>query len=286
MSNSTSTSPPLSFEEFKNLIAGIEMLHALARRLSTAVQNQSREYLIGEAAMAFTKTHLSLLGFLRFIPSSRFHAKEGEIVVDISSASVMARQVMEDAISLFYLSEQGLTQKQKNFREAVWRFHGAMEVIRSVPFSDKSHPDLPDVNAQLEPFLRYFDEPETLEMLNQIRADDRRRITKGDKNRILHDREILHRRDIQTDIYDLGRKVLSNFAHFSALSHWMMMETNANWEESWERFLPPAEYVARFAAETIEAFLKTFPQTRQLLNEYERTFVKNYRNWPPKVVRF
>jgi hypothetical protein len=122
MSNSTrSSGSAFSFNEFNNLVAGVEMLYALARRLSLAVQNQTCEYLIQEAAMAFTKTMLSLLGFLRFLPSSRFYAKEGEFVIDISSASVMARQVMEDTISLFYLSERGLTRKQKEFREAVWR---------------------------------------------------------------------------------------------------------------------------------------------------------------------
>jgi hypothetical protein len=124
MSNSThtrSSGSAFSFNEFNNLVTGVEMLYALARRLSLAVQNQMCEYLIQEAAMAFTKTMLSLLGFLRFLPSSRFYAKEGEFVIDISSASVMARQVMEDTISLFYLSERGLTRKQKEFREAVWR---------------------------------------------------------------------------------------------------------------------------------------------------------------------
>jgi hypothetical protein len=226
--------------------------------------------------MAFTKTMLSLLGFLRFIPSSRFHAKEGEPVIDLSSASVMARQVMEDAISLFYLSEQGLTQKQKGFREAAWRYHGLMEVIRSAEFGDKSHPDLPAANAQAKAFRQYFNESETLEVR------DPGRITNG---RVLQNPEILKRRDIQVETYRRGHKILSNFVHFSVLSHQMMMETNADWEKSWQPFVPPTEYVANFAAETIEAFLETFPQTRKLLSEHERTLVKDYRNWPPKVVR-
>jgi hypothetical protein len=102
----------------------------------------------------------------------------------------------------------------------------------------------------------------------------------------LHDHEILKRRGIQTDEYKLGHKVLSNFAHFSALSHTMIMETNADWGKSWQHFLPPTRCAANFAAEVIEAFLETFPQTRQFLLEHERTLVTNYRSWPPKVVRF
>jgi hypothetical protein len=271
-------------------LRGVEKLYALARRLSIAIQDQLGEYPIQVAAMAFTKTMLSLLGFLRFIPSSRFHAKEGEPVIDLSSASVMARQVLEDAISLFYLSERGLTQKQKQFREAVWRFHGAREAIEAARFGNISHADLPNADAQLDPFREYFAKPETLEMVNSIKGGDRGPITKGDKNRVLHDREILERRGIQTEVYDLGRNILSNFAHFSALSHQMMMETNADWGKSWQHFLPPTQYVANFAYEAIEAFLETFPKTRQLLSEHERTLVANYRSWlretfEPRVVR-
>lgn len=54
--------------------------------------------------MAFVKTLMSVQPFLRFIPSSRFHAKEVEFAIDLSSVSVMARQVLEDAISFFYLT--------------------------------------------------------------------------------------------------------------------------------------------------------------------------------------
>jgi hypothetical protein len=116
MSNSThtpSSGSPFSFNEFNNLVAGVEMLYALARRLSLAVQNQTCEYLIQEAAMAFTKTMLSLLGFLRFLPSS-FYAKEGEFVIDISSASVMARQVMEDTTPSFICPSEDSQENKRS----------------------------------------------------------------------------------------------------------------------------------------------------------------------------
>jgi len=58
---------------------------------------------------------MSLLGFLRFIPSSRFFASEGECIVNLSSASVMGRQVLEDTLAFLYLSEPNLTGEQKHF---------------------------------------------------------------------------------------------------------------------------------------------------------------------------
>jgi hypothetical protein len=277
--DSSQSASGFSFEKFNTLIAGIELLYKLGRRLSDATANQNCEYLVQEALMAFVKMLMSLLGFLRFIPSSKYHARVIEMVTDLSSASVMARQVMEDAISFFYLSEPGLTEKQKKFREMVWRFHGGMEAIESARFGNISHPDLPNPDAHVDPFRKYFAEPETVEMLNGIEGSRRGRIRVGQESHVLHDREILERRGIQTEVYDLGRKVLSNFAHFSTFSHEMMMETSADWEKSWEHFLTPSLYVANFAAETIEAFVETLPQTRQLLSEQEQALITNFRSW-------
>ena len=36
--------------------------------------------------------------------------------------------------------------------------------------------------------------------------------------------------------YSLWLKVLSNFAHFSSLSHHLIMETTADWQKSWQHF--------------------------------------------------
>lgn len=57
------------------------------------------------------------------------------------------------------------------------------------------------------------------------------------------------------------------------------METSADWQKSWTRFLHPTLAVANFVAELFEAFLETFPQiqTRQLLNPNEQKLVENWR---------
>jgi hypothetical protein len=138
MSNSTSTPPdenssPFSFEEYDTLIVRIEMLYALARKLSDSTKDQPCEYLIQQALMAFAKTVMSLLGFLRFIPSSRFHAKEREIVIDLSSASVMARQVMEDTLSFFYLSERNPNAGRKAISQRCLAFSWRNGVDRVNP---------------------------------------------------------------------------------------------------------------------------------------------------------
>src|SRR5271170_5925370 len=110
---------PFSFTQFETLIAGIELTYTLGARISGAVGGQPCEYLIREATMAFAKLMMSVQAFLRFIPSSQFHAQEIELAIDLSSASIMARQVMEDAIAFLYLSEPNLTKEEKMFRTLV-----------------------------------------------------------------------------------------------------------------------------------------------------------------------
>jgi hypothetical protein len=278
-------SAPFSFNEFNHLIEGTEMLYALGKRLSIAVQKQRCEYLIQEALMAFVKMMMSLLGYLRFIPSSRYHAKAIDVVMDLSSASVMARQVMEDALSFFYLSEPNLTSEEKQFREDVWRLHGAAEKMGSARYANLSNREDTPVAAERERLSEIVAKHPLFKTLK-----DGGRIKKGQVGQILHDREILERRGIETDLYDLGKKVLSNFAHFSAFSHELMMETDADWEKSWRSFLSPALYAANFTAEAIAAFLETFPQSRQLLSEDERMLVTNWRVWlrtpfEPRIAR-
>jgi hypothetical protein len=263
--------PPFSFKQFNTLIDGIERLSDYGRRVSDSIASQPCEYLIQEATMAFVKPMMSVQAFLRFIPSSRFHAKKVEFAIDLSSASVMARQVLEDSISFFYLSEGNLTPDERAFRELVWRFQGATEAIDSATSFNVPNPELSPTATEHDRFGKHLDDPRFREMLEAIERGRRGRIRQGRENQVLHDREILMRRGIRTDeTYDAWRRVLSNFAHFSTLSHRMMMQTSADWEKSWFPFLTPALCVASFAAEGIEAFFETFPQTRGLLTGEEQ----------------
>jgi hypothetical protein len=212
MSGATSPQSPANFslQQFNTIVAGIEKLYEIGKRVSIAMQHRPCDFLAREASTSFAKTMMSLLGFLRFVPSSRFRAQEGEFVIDLSSASVMARQVMEDAISYLYLSEQNLTPEEKAFREAVWRFHGASESLAAAKFGNISNPELtPSAEAnrkRLQEFIQRHS------LFATIEPGRRGRIKKGDEGHVLHDSEILERRGIQTDMFNLGRKVLSNFA--------------------------------------------------------------------------
>jgi hypothetical protein len=158
--------------------------------------------------MAFAKAMMSLLGFLRFIPSSEFFAKEKVVIVDLSSASVMARQVLEDVLSFLYLSEPNLSKEQKEFREFVWRYHGLGESIESAELLETakwSNPDLPATRGlRAKMRAQLVQNP----LLAAIEKNLRGRIREGDKNWVLYENEILERRGIITSRYDLPRKVL------------------------------------------------------------------------------
>jgi hypothetical protein len=277
--SSSENSPPLSFKEFEDLVKNTERFYALGSRLSQAIEKDECEYLIQEASMAFTKALMSLLGFLRFIPSSQFHAKEGESLIDLSSAAVMARQVLEDVLSFLYLSEANLPKEQKDFREFIWRYHGLGESIESAELLETvewSNPDLPatrELRAKMRALL--IQNP----LLAAIETNLRGRIREGDKNWVLYENEVLERRGIIRSKYDLPRKVLSNFVHFSTFSHHLILETDSDWRKSWPEFFMPTLSVAAFIAEALKVFVETFPQTRSLLIDREQKLIENYRAW-------
>ncbi len=272
----TENLPPLSFKEFEDLIKNIERLYALGSRLSQTIERQACEYLIQEASMAFTKSLMSVVGFLRFISSSKFFAKEGECIVDLSSASVMGRQVLEDTLVFLYLSEPSLTEEQKHFRRMVWQFHGFTEAIESAELADPKDPDIPSKRETLE-------KARALLVNNSLFADVednlRKRIRDGEKNRVVYDNKILDRRGIITRRYWLPYKVFSNFTHFSAFSHGLVLDTSGDWQKCWQQFFLPSLSVTAFVAEGLTVFIEIFPQTASLLSEEERRLIENYRSW-------
>src|SRR6516162_5799114 len=103
----------------------------------------------------------------------------------------MARQVLEDVLSLLYLSESNLTQQQKDFRKFVWQFHGFTESIEAAEFAESinpkwSNPDLPPVRAAREKARALLaNNP----MLNAITNPLRGRVRKGDVNQVVYDEE-------------------------------------------------------------------------------------------------
>jgi hypothetical protein len=269
---------PFSFKEFETIIFGVELLSQLGRRISDAACGQPCEYLIREATMAFVKLMMSVQAFLRFIPSSKFHAQEVEFAVDLSSASIMARQVMEDAIAFFYLSEPNLTKDEKVFRALVWQLHGATETLESLDFIVPDRTDVGLIDSQKRAKELLY-EPLYAAMLEKIEGGRRGRIRKGQENHVLHDEEILSRRGIRLDAYRFWRKTLSNFAHFSTLSHRLMLETTSDWKNSWKSFHTAAFCVANFGAEAVAAFIETFPTTQPLLTAQEHAAIANLRSW-------
>jgi hypothetical protein len=269
---------PFSFTEFETLISGIELTWTLGRRISEAAGGEPCHYLIQEATMAFAKLIMSVSAFLRFIPSSRFHAQEVTFAVDLSSASVMARQVMEDAIAFLYLSEPSLPEQEKVFRSLVWQLHGATETLESLDYlvPEKIDAQLVELQKQARELLG---KPPYAAMLENIEGGMRGRIRRGQESYVLHDNEILSRRGIRLDVYKFWKKLLSNFAHFSTLSARLMMQTTSDWKNSRQSFHTAAFCVANFGAEAVAAFIETFPTTRLLLTAQEQAAVANLRSW-------
>lgn len=76
--------PQLTLGEFNDLIKNIETFWGIGARLSIATSGQDCTFLIREASLAFNKTMMSLMGFLRFIPSSQYFTDQKVRIIDLS----------------------------------------------------------------------------------------------------------------------------------------------------------------------------------------------------------
>ena len=119
--------PPLSVEQTGALTRGIERLLDFGIGLSKDHEGKPATFLEQQSSIVFAKCLMSLIGFLRFVPPSKYRAKEIVEVVDLSSASVMARQFIEDVVTFFYLSEPGLSDAGLRLRQNIWLLHGVVE---------------------------------------------------------------------------------------------------------------------------------------------------------------
>ena len=71
-------------------------------------------------------------------------------MVDLSSACVLARQVLEDALAFFYLAQPNLCAEQKEFRILVWKYHGYCESVEAAELADSTDPGLGQSKAIID----------------------------------------------------------------------------------------------------------------------------------------
>lgn len=266
------SSPPFSSSDFATgtpHVKSIEICYALGCRLYGAAQGERVGFLIQQAYMAFAKTLMSVEAYLRFVPSSAFYVRKQAQLGDVSSASTLARQVLDDAISFLYLSDRNLTPEEEEFRRRVWLHHAATEYVESLEVQNPSHPDLSTRRAERDTARRLVQQSALLKAVERGR---RGRIRNGQEGQVLHPDQILERRAIKDKHYDLPRKILSNFAHFSGFSY-IMMQAPINELAFFVSLL----CVARFFAEALEVFSQTFPHTRRLICKRQQTMIARLR---------
>lgn len=267
--------PPLSFKALEDLIHDIDHFFWIGSKFSFGLTVVREEFMFEEAKAAFAKTIIGVEGFLRFIPPSQFYAKSSTNFIDICSACVLARQIGEDALCFFYLSWPDLSPDEKSFRAAVWRYHGITETIDAAKLFEKEAARLLLFRKE-QGFLRraVTENP----MLKVIESNRRARIKIGQVNMVVDEHEILRQRGILVDKYAASHKILSNFVHFSLFCK-KQMATIGSWENCWESFYAPCQFVASFVAELLVAFCETYSWAASYLSEDDRNLFAKWSDW-------
>lgn len=189
------------------------------------------------------------------MPPSKYWAKEEVEVVDLSSASVMARQFIEDAVVFFYFGEHGPSDEELHLRQNIWLFHGVVEAGEAAKLADSKAPVITSTAATLA--IRESIERDPLfQALGEDKEgkDAQGRIKKGQQPLLLSHKEIIQRRGISMKAYLFPLKAFSNFVHYSSISARFIDETESNWRVCFHQFIQVLYYVAAYTAEVLVCF--------------------------------
>lgn len=251
---------PFSLEKLNAVVREIEALLGFAIAISLENASKRGSFFEAQASTIFSKSLMSLIGFLRFIPPSQYYADRKIKVVDLSSASGLARQLMHDAATFFYLTEVGVSDEDLRLRITVWNYHGIVEAgalaVLAVPES-KADGLSPEVKAAI-------DAMETSPAFQRLEKEVKGRIRKGQQPLVLSNQDVMNRRGISKEAYLFSLKAFSNFVHPSALSILLIEQATAKWEDCYQEFYQVICYVAAYSAELTQAFVESVPECQQI----------------------
>jgi hypothetical protein len=134
---------------------------------------------------------------LRFIPPSHYYADKVISLIDLSSASMLARQLMHDATTFFYLTEAGITDEELQLRVNVWNYHGVVEASAAAALAaEASEPQ--ELSPEVKAVVRALEESAAFRRLDN---NTKGRIRKGQQPLVLSNQDILTRRGISKHAY-------------------------------------------------------------------------------------
>jgi len=251
-------------EWFDQHLRGLEQLLGIANRLSNAAAGPENSYLAYQASLVFCKLALAVLGTLRFIPGSIYFADKGAKAVDLSSASVLARQVLSDTVTFLYLADRNLTQEDREFRGFVWSLQALKQSCDFLKLNDPTDPAI----AQIEPeLLKRFEDFEKHPLSQKIDKGIKAQINAGRRALWKTDYDILNGYGLRKKCYDAPFLLFSNFVHASELSANLILQTGAQKEDSFRRFFFGLVNTIPFFAVDIEVLIQCFPACRSHITD-------------------
>jgi hypothetical protein len=258
-------------EWFDQHLRGLENLLGIANRLSNAAAGPEKSYLAYQASLVFCKLALGVLGTLRFIPGSIYYADKVANAIDLSSASVLARQVLSDTVTFLYLADRNITDEDRAFRGFVWTLQALKQSRDYIALHDPNDPLL----KQLEPELaKRFDDFDKHPLSKGISDSIMGQIKGGRRALWKSDYDIFKGYGIRKKVYDLPSLIFSNFVHASELSVNLMLQTSAQGKDNQQRFFFGLVNTIPFFAIDIEVLIQCFPACRSHITDDGLEFLK------------
>jgi hypothetical protein len=259
-----SSDPEFRSEWFSEQLRHLENLLGIANALSNAAVGSECSFLAYQASLVFSKLALGVLGLLRFLPGSIYYADKIAQAVDLSSASVLARQVLSDTITFLYLADRDISQDDREFRGAVWSLQAIKQSYDFIKLNDPADPLIAQIEPDLLKCLECFEKHKLYgEVQKGIKA-----LIKGGKRALWKtDYDILNGYGLRKKCYDAPFLIFSNFVHASELSLNLMLQTGAQRHDNHQRFFYALTNTIAFFAVDIEVFIECFPACKSRITE-------------------
>jgi len=269
-----------------NYLKSIEELKSLFKAAKTLLENRRTRfssYLEQQGYVLFEKLELEVNTLFQVIPGAEMVNENETEVWDISLASVLGRQVLEDCVTFLYLVEPNLLVEQTGFRELVWKYHSDKESVEIADlYGFLSAPDGPQ-NAVI-PVLKKQAEARLPGLKKTVlnhpcfdRVDGKLRgkIKKGEAKLVLQKDEILSRFGITKSFYDAPYKNLSQFVHSTGFSLNVLPQTKIPSSMAEANFHLICIFVNFLFATALGEAIRSFGGTRSLNKEVEFIRTRN-----------
>jgi hypothetical protein len=260
----------MSPERYRKLVTEFDALVGQAQAVSNNLAGATVEGERSYAEAIFTKLICHALSLRKLSPSPDSDAQE---LWDLSSASAVARALIESYDALAYIAVHEVSESERQFRILLWELHDQQRRLKMLARVGSVDARIPDMEQRAETHRqRLLAHPTFTSLSRDVQA----KIRSGDPPPIhTSQRELNEVSGVNHDYYVGATMFLSQYVHTYPISVHQLMNFRAGEPEALHLASMPLQYVLPFISKAIDGMERIWP-TCAVAPDLE---APSYRTW-------